>query len=95
MISLKEIEKTITELENGETSFSNCEKLANLYIVYDHLNKTKTFTEEPKEYNTEFFKLVKGKNVHDVYEVIDELMETLSVVNNRVYQSVINKIRGL
>jgi hypothetical protein len=95
MISLKEIEKTIAELESGETSFSNCEKLANLYVVYDHLNRNKTFTAEPEEKNTEFFKAVKGKNIHDVYVVIDELMETMSVVNNRAYQSVVQKLRNL
>lgn len=38
MISLQEINKEIEELENsGHTSYAVCEKLANLYIVRDHL----------------------------------------------------------
>ena len=40
MIDLKEIEKTISELKQGKTSFDNCEKLAALFIVHDHLKET-------------------------------------------------------
>ena len=36
MLDIKEIESTIKKLEDGETTFSNCEKLAMLYIVKDH-----------------------------------------------------------
>lgn len=38
MLSADEIKKTITELENGDTNFVNCQKLASLYIVLDHYN---------------------------------------------------------
>lgn len=38
MIDLNEINKEIESLENsGHTSYAVCEKLANLYIVRDHL----------------------------------------------------------
>lgn len=36
MLSIDEINNTIEELESGTTTFSTCEKLANLYIVRDH-----------------------------------------------------------
>ena len=38
MLDREEIANTIEELENGETNFSNCQKLAMLYIVQEHLN---------------------------------------------------------
>ena len=35
MLNITEINNTITELENGDTTFANCQKLASLYIVRD------------------------------------------------------------
>lgn len=35
-MNIKDIDKTIHELENSETTFSNCEKLAHLYVVREH-----------------------------------------------------------
>lgn len=40
MISRDEIDRTIIELEERDTSFAVCEKLALLYIVRDHIGKT-------------------------------------------------------
>ena len=37
MLDLALIENTIQELENSDTTFNNCEKLASLYIVREHL----------------------------------------------------------
>lgn len=37
MLDLQEIQNTIEMLENGETTFANCEKLASLYIVRERL----------------------------------------------------------
>ena len=39
MIDIKEVEKEIEKLENKDTSYSICEKLAILYIVRDHLKE--------------------------------------------------------
>lgn len=33
MLNITEINNTIIELENGDTTFANCQKLASLYIV--------------------------------------------------------------
>ena len=38
-MNLEEINNTITELENGDTTFVNCQKLASLYIVRDNYGK--------------------------------------------------------
>lgn len=37
MLNIEEINNTIEKLENEETTYSNCSKLANLYIVRDHI----------------------------------------------------------
>lgn len=44
--------------------------------------------------NSEFLQTVKGKRPENVWAVVDELMQTLSVVNPRVYNSVMRKIKG-
>ena len=36
-MNLLEIDKAIEELENGETTYTACQKLSSLYIVRDHL----------------------------------------------------------
>ena len=40
MLNLEEINNTIEQLENGDTTFDNCIKLASLYIVRDNLQKS-------------------------------------------------------
>jgi len=39
MISLREVEDTIRDLENGAATYNNCMKLASLYIIRDELRK--------------------------------------------------------
>ena len=41
MLDIEEINKEIEKLENRETSYSVCEKLAVLYTVRDHMMKNK------------------------------------------------------
>lgn len=43
-MNIEEIKNTIIELEQGETSFVNCQKLASLYIVVKNLNNTQEHT---------------------------------------------------
>lgn len=38
MLDLDVITNTIVELENSDTNFSNCQKLASLYTVMEHFN---------------------------------------------------------
>ena len=40
MLDLQMIDNTIEELENGDTNFTNCQKLASLYII-------KQFNQQP------------------------------------------------
>ena len=43
--------------------------------------------------DSEFLQAVKGKSPETVWPVLDELMETLMIVNRRVYDGVLRKIR--
>lgn len=43
--------------------------------------------------NSDFLQAIQGKDPADVWKVMDELMDTLKMVNERIYNSVMRKIR--
>ncbi len=45
--------------------------------------------------DSEFLRAVEGKDPSAAWSVIDELMETLQVVNPRAYESVVRKLKKL
>lgn len=49
-MNITEINNTVIELENGDTNFANCQKLASLYIIQDRYNRSTQNTDiEVKE----------------------------------------------
>ena len=89
---------------------NTCLKLASFYTILDHIdsnNKEETKYEVPQysgasspqrsysyESDSEFGKLIKDIDDYTVLELMDELMSTLSVVEPRLYSSVMRKLRG-
>lgn len=51
MIDIKEIDDAIYELEHADTNYANCQKLASLYVVKDHLTHLASPNSVVKEYN--------------------------------------------
>ncbi len=45
--------------------------------------------------DSEFLLAVAGKNPENAWAVVDELMDTLAIVNNKVYNSVMQKIKRI
>ena len=97
MISRYEVEKAILEHESKDTSYANCERLAWLYIVRDHLTGA-----EMRESglfsptgDSEFIKSASGKDGAAVWGVLDELMDTIRATNPRLYNGVIQRIDAL
>jgi hypothetical protein len=99
MLNLDEINKEILELEKHDTTYAVCERLAWLLIVRDYLTDKSTAVAQAEplsvEDKSEFLKAVNGKESSCVWEIVDELMETLKVVNPRVYQNVLSKIEKI
>lgn len=95
MLSLESVEKSILELESGDTSFSVCERLAWLYIVRDHLRGYNVSPEAAIAQSgaSEFLKTVNGRNPDKVWPVMDELMDTVKALHPKVYDRVLEKIR--
>lgn len=44
--------------------------------------------------NSEFFTAIDGRNATEMWELMDELMEAISVVNPKLYESVMRKINS-
>lgn len=103
MIDFDEIEKAIQEHEQMRTSLQVCERLACLYIVRDHLSKKNNYEKDDGQTSernidvaeSEFGKLIRSKSQERVMAVIEELMQTIEVINPRLYAGTIQRITDL
>lgn len=97
MLNIEEINKTILDLEQHDTTYAVCEKLSWLYIVRDHLTGQQQKQPVPLSVSgdSEFLLALDGKESAEAWSIMDDLMDTLKIVNPRVYESVLRKIREL
>lgn len=102
MIREEELLEAIAECQGERNPNANtCRNLAAYYTILDHVRSVEAIKEVPTysyaaeyEGESEFAKLTKGKSTVEILELMDELMDTLSVLNPRLYDSVIQKLRG-
>ncbi len=105
--NLKEIEWAISDLEEQDTSENRYILLAALYTCRNHMLGLSATNPQPSAYSeaeisvpkalglygkSDFLHAIAGKDPVDIFSVMDELMETLHVVNPRAYNSVLRKI---
>lgn len=97
MISKDELDKTILELEMRDTTFANCSKLADLYVVRDHMTDQPQKQPSPLDVSgdSEFMQAVSGKDSVAVWEIMDDLMDTVRVTAPRVYSNIMRKVSNL
>lgn len=106
MISERELLKEIAICEKEPLNYSKIEKLANLYIVYDHLYKDDYYLDYIANMNqkqvintnneSEFMRIMNDKNIDDVLPILDELVTgTLQVINPKLYNALLRKIKDL
>lgn len=102
MFSKNEILDAIDDLEEAPATYQNAEKLATFYSLYDHLFVTK----EPmnriesireviigKYGDSEFMRTIEGKKAEDVWSVMDELLQTIQMLQPRLYNATIEKLK--
>lgn len=107
MICLDEINAAIKQLEDREASFTTCAKLADLYAVRDQIMRKerpqgRSYSQsagetdaQPQKIKSEFLRAAMGKPLGDVFAIMDELMETIQIVNPKVYERVMQKIENI
>ncbi len=102
MISQRELLKAIEECEKNVNSFQGCEKLSALYTVYDHLYgqpveytniHTETETIIETDGDNDFLKAINGKSAVKIWNIVSELMESVKLIQPRLYDAVMQKIQ--
>ena len=109
MLDKQEVHSEIEALENKENhSAAVIARLASLYTIRDHLDAgdqtydlsySRAASSEQTQIGlyggSDFLQALAGKDSATAWAVMDELMDTLKVVNIRVYNSVLRKIRQI
>lgn len=108
MLDAREIDSEIAKWEALESSYPNYAKLADLYVIRREMQKQDnpesaysmeySFSgPQPLESygDSEFLQAVAGKDPAAVWEIMDDLMDTLRTVNTRVYDRIMGKIKSL
>lgn len=106
MITEHDLQEAILECQGDRNPNANtCLKLASYYTILDHMFKevqnepTYSYASEsalpsPIKYSsdTEFFNVIKDKDINKIMAVFDELMTTLQTINPRLYEGVIARL---
>lgn len=102
MMTRQELEKAIESCERAPMSYQNCEKLATFYTIYNHLYTRRTpqvemvtETEISVSNSSKFCRMIDGMQATKVWNIMDELMTSLEVVQPRLYDAVMQKIQDL
>lgn len=102
MFSRGQLLEAIEELEASPATYQNAEKLATFYTLYDHLyvkEEPVSRIESIREVtidrygDSEFLKAITDKKSEDAWMVMDELMASLQMLNPRLYQATIDRLK--
>jgi hypothetical protein len=104
LIDEKELHYWISKLESEQSSWTNYEKLAILYIIQNQHETRDAYTQiaaysgaaapDTAFGDSEFMQAVKACDAIKAWGVMDELMDALKVTNTRVYDNVMRKLNN-
>ena len=103
MVSEQELIDAIRACEREPLTPSKISKLADFYIIYDHLFGTPypdmaSYSEPPAETvfhtsgESEFLTAINGRRTDVVLPIINELVETVKVLHPQMYTHLLDKI---
>ena len=105
MITEKELMEAIAECEADPVTPAKVSKLADFYIIYDHLfgmpvDDGYSYAGNVENViqtngDTEFLSTVNGKDAEKVLAVIDELLEAVKLLQPRMYDGVIRRLHEI
>ena len=103
MITEQDLQEAIAECEGVRNPNANtCIKLAAFYTIRNELFRNQKsepvvshsfssgYTSE-----SEFGKAIEGIDTNEIMKLMDELMDAVKVMNPRLYEAVMRKIRGI
>lgn len=106
----RELDREISEYEDGKLNRTNARDLAALYVVRENLYPDAPATLDravlplasfagpevvPEYGDTDFYRAIAGKDPARAWAVIAELMDTLSAVHARLYNRVLTELSDL
>ena len=102
MITEKELTDAIRECESEPITPNKVSKLADFYIIYEHLfgqpvDTAYSYAPQAEKIiytdgGNEFLQAVNGKDTEKVVAIIDELMEAVKILQPRMYDGVICRL---
>lgn len=102
MITEKELTDAIRECESEPITPNKVSKLADFYIIYEHLfgqpvDTAYSYAPQAEKViytdgGNEFLQAINGKDTEKVMAIIDELMEAVKILQPRMYDGVICRI---
>lgn len=104
MVDENEVKRWIARLETEESSWTNYERLAVLYAIRDQQSGSRdralpmSYSAAPAPVSVEtygdsdFLRAVADVPPDKAWDIMDELMDSLKIVNERVYNSVMRKL---
>ena len=110
LITEKDLIEAIAECQGQRNpNSSTCIKLAAFYTILDHVREQEekepvqhgySFSPPPVadtvtyQGSSDFSNMVYGMDSNTAWSIIDELMDTLSAINPKLYKGVLRKIEG-
>lgn len=90
MPTKEELEQAIHNLENMEPCYEVCQKLVIYHKLHDmyYGGRITTYSSD-----SEFMQASEDTEIDKLYSVFDELMECLKLINPKLYDSVILKLK--
>lgn len=96
MINIDVLDEEIHDLEaRGDTTYAQCERLAWLYIVRDHVKPNTTQDTTPTLRGSEFLELASGVSYPALMSVLNEHIETVRVLYPKSYDALIDRIKAI
>ena len=111
MLDIRELDYWISRYEHEANSLNDCVTLSALYSVRDKLSGEEPIPQpQMMEYSMEaepvrervdrygdsdFLRVVEGKDLEKVFSIIDENMETIRVTNSKMYESVMRRLERI
>lgn len=102
MITEKELTDAIRECESEPITPNKVSKLADFYIIYEHLfgqpvDTAYSYAPQAEKViytdgGNEFLQAINGKDTEKVVAIIDELMEAVKILQPRMYDGVICRL---
>lgn len=103
MITEKDLQEAIAECQGQRNPNANtCIKLAAFLTIQremfgerQEIAPTYSFSPAPISYQSEseFSYLIDGRNIEDVMPLLDELLDAIKVINPRLYDGFLRKLR--